>query len=374
MKFSEVKSMKYIVKGLMIGTIAMKITMMPTIGYTHIVFFLLLLSATLLIEEVNRKWQVLMIIIEIILTLYTHYTLGFTYEVFTILLFDSIYLGLTAGILPALIIIIWNKDIGLITSDILMFAMSSIIAYILKISKEKELYYRSILDGERRIRYDLEMAQNALVQSNKEIEHLTELKERNRIARDLHDNIGHSIAGILIQLQAAIKILYKNNDKAENILNGCVTRLQTSLETVRDTVHNMYNARKVSLDTIKEIINQYTYCRIDAVYEGDFSQIPTNYFKALNFVLKEALTNVSKHSDASKIQVNLSNTGKLLRMQIKDNGKGYSRVSGGIGIRIMRERIEHVDGFFSIDGSEGTLIVCVIPLRTENGYENSDCG
>lgn len=82
------------------------------------------------------------------------------------------------------------------------------------------------------------------------------------------------------------------------------------------------------------------------VYDGDFSQIPTNYFNVLTFVLKEALTNVSKHSGASNIHIHIANTGKLLRMQIKDNGKGYRDVSGGVGIRIMRERIEQLDGFF----------------------------
>lgn len=65
MRLSEVSVMKYIVKGLIIGTIAMKITMIPMIGYTHIVFFfLLILSATLLIDEVNRKWQIVMMMIE----------------------------------------------------------------------------------------------------------------------------------------------------------------------------------------------------------------------------------------------------------------------------------------------------------------------
>jgi len=373
MRLSEVSVMKYIVKGLIIGTIAMKITMIPMIGYTHIVFFLLILSATLLIDEVNRKWQIVMMMIESMLSLYVYYVLGFSYEVFAILLFDSIYLGLVAGILPALIMVIWHKNIELMTNDILLFGMSSITAYLLKKSKESELHHRSILDGERRVRYDLEMVQNALIQSNKEIESLTEVKERDRIARDLHDTIGHSIAGILIQLQAAIKILHTNNLKAENILDNCVTRLQASLETVRDTVHNMYHAKKVSLNTIKDIIKQYTYCPIDVVYDGDFSQIPTNYFNVLTFVLKEALTNVSKHSGASNIHIHIANTGKLLRMQIKDNGKGYRDVSGGVGIRIMRERIEQLDGFFNIDGSKGTLIVCVIPIRMENEHENYDC-
>lgn len=189
------------------------------------------------------------------LSLYVYYVLGFSYEVFAILLFDSIYLGLVAGILPALIMVIWHKkNIELMTNDILLFGMSSITAYLLKKSKESELHHRSILDGERRVRYDLEMVQNALIQSNKEIESLTEVKERDRIARDLHDTIGHSIAGILIQLQAAIKILHTNNLKAENILDNCVTRLQASLETVRDTVHNMYHAKKKLVLTPSKIL------------------------------------------------------------------------------------------------------------------------
>ncbi|QUI22943.1 sensor histidine kinase [Vallitalea pronyensis] len=363
--------MKYMVKALIIGSIAFEMAQV-SITSMDIIFFLLLITVTLSMEEVGRKWQTLIFLFECIMMIYMYEGLGFSSTVLTLMIFDSLYFGFYVGLLPVLYMMLTGLPMFSMMHHMLLFVMTGATAYVLKRSKAKEIRDRSILDNERRVRYDLEVVQHALIQSNKEIERLTEVKERNRIARDLHDNIGHSMAGMLMQLQAAIKILHTNKPKAEGMLYGCVTKLQTSLETIRDTVHNMYHVKRVTMDTLKRIIDQYTYCTIDATYGGNFLHIPENHFKVLSFVLKEALTNVSKHSGASHVQVHMTNTGKLLRMQIKDNGKGYQGTAGGVGLRIMRERIEQLDGYFSIDGENGTRIVCVIPVRTENEHENYD--
>ncbi|HBG38890.1 MAG TPA: sensor histidine kinase, partial [Clostridiaceae bacterium] len=78
------------------------------------------------------------------------------------------------------------------------FGLSMMYGYIMKLFNNREKTFKKSFDYERQLRYELESTKARLLNSEKEIEHITEIRERNRIARELHDNIGHSMAGILM--------------------------------------------------------------------------------------------------------------------------------------------------------------------------------
>lgn len=354
--------MRTIVKGIIFASIASNIILKPTIQYKEVIFLLLIISITLLVGEFGRKWQILFMSLETIMVLYGYFALDFTLELMSILIFDAIYLKLYFVFIFIGGVMLWIWELAPLAHHFIALSLCGITAYMLRASKESSLKYRGILDDERRMRYDLETVKNALIQSNQEIERLTEVKERNRIARDLHDTIGHSLAGIVIQLQAALKISDRDSDKSRSMLNQCVERLQSSLETVRNTVHNMYSRDKIGIDHIQEIVTNYKYCKVDASYSGDFTQVPTNCMEAFTYILKEALTNITKHSGASRIEITISTNSKIMRMLIHDNGKGFEVIGQGLGIRSMQDRIHNFNGILSIDGKQGTRIVCTIPL------------
>lgn len=354
--------MRYIIKGIILIAIAAQIVLKSTIRYNEVVLLLLIISITLLVSEFDRKWQTFLMSLEIGLVLYGCFELGFSYELISLLVFDILYLKLYYFVIVLGGVALFTSELSPLLHNLSIVSLSGITAYILRKNKDRSIQYREILDDERRMRYDLETVKNALILSNQEIERLTQVKERNRIARDLHDTIGHSLAGIVIQLQAAIKISDRDPEKSRSILGQCVERLQIALETIRNTVHNMYSRDEIGIESIQEIVSNYKYCKVDATYQGDFTGIQSKHMEAFTFILKEALTNVTKHSSASRIEISLTTNNKLLRLQIHDNGKGFGMIREGLGIRSMQDRIHHLNGIMSIDGTQGTLIVCTIPI------------
>lgn len=365
--------MKNISKGLIILFCIISIIQTKWIDYMDITIMLLIISTTVLIDGINKMGRVVVLLIETILVGYAFVMGGFSCLILCILLFDAIYIQLPILVISIPVFILFKLD-SLITLPIaywLSFFLAGIVAYLLRKEETKQNYYNEILDNERRMRYDLEITKNELILSNETIEKLTEAKERNRIARDLHDTIGHSMAGILIQLQAVQRVIRKDSQKTEVIIDRCVKNLQSSLGTIRDTVHNMYHTEKLGIDYIKKIVKEYTYCKVEFQYNGDFSKCSTKHLETFTYILKEALTNASKYSEATQIYIELTLNEKLIRLAIKDNGIGCQVIKEGLGLRSMKDRIRNIGGTIAIDGSHGMIIVCTIPQYEERCNEDS---
>jgi signal transduction histidine kinase len=151
--------------------------------------------------------------------------------------FDLMYQRVYLLVLPVLILGIFLSIQLSYPWLILLMAICTIHAFTLDKALQNKGAYQLRLDEERRLRYDLENAKNKLLHASKEIAHLTEVSERNRIARDIHDNAGHSIAGVLFQLQAAEKLLLKDQKKAEEIIKKSIRSLGEALSLLRETVY-----------------------------------------------------------------------------------------------------------------------------------------
>lgn len=248
-----------------------------------------------------------------------------------------------------------------------IFSMISalLIGYIIGRKETNEENYMRLLDGERNLRYNLERAQIELVQSKKEIEQLTEIRERNRIAHEIHDNIGHSIAGVIFQLEAALRILNKDLPKSEEILKLCSEKLAEALELTRNTVYNIRVVKKTGVSYLEDLINNFNFCKITFDYSGDFSKVTAYHMKIIEANLREALTNAAKYSKAENIQLKLDVRSKNLRMFYKDDGVGCDNIKENLGLSGMRERVKEAGGILSIDGKEGFLIVCNLPIQGE---------
>jgi signal transduction histidine kinase len=240
-----------------------------------------------------------------------------------------------------------------------------LVGYILGTKDKNENKHISLLDDERRLRYNLERTQNELIKSRKEIEQLTEIRERNRIAHEVHDNIGHSIAGVIFQLEAAARLLRKDLEKSESILRLCSQKLSEALELTRNTVYNIRVIKKTGVAYLEEIINNFKFCKITFEYSGDFSRVTAFHMKILEANLMEALTNAAKYSRAQNIQIRLDVGGKNIRMYYKDDGIGCDNIKESLGLIGMRERVKEAGGIISIDGKDGFLIVCNLPIKGE---------
>jgi signal transduction histidine kinase len=228
--------------------------------------------------------------------------------------------------------------------------------------KEKISSFKETYDNERRYRYELEAVKQRLLNSAKETAYIAEIRERNRIAREIHDTVGHSIAGILIQLQAAQKLRHRDEEKSDELLTNSIERLSDTLNVMRNTVHNIRPGNTMGVEYIKSIINNFNYCPVDFKYTGDFNSLPANVLETISTDIKESLTNAYKYSRATAIEVKIDIDESHARVYIKDNGEGCPNLKEGFGLMGIRERIKNLGGTVSFSGENGFVIVYVIPI------------
>jgi len=353
---------KYIVKTAIFISIVLGFIYSAEVNVVELVLFLALLTAAVFTDTNSKIIKMIALSVECIILYFIGVHTEFLYMGILVLVFDSIYTKHYYFGAAAVFHIIYFQLYLREYQYWLIILFAGTIAYALKNETDKQEKYHGILDNERRTKYELELAQAKLIKSNKEVEKLAEAKERNRIARDVHDNVGHSIAGILIKLQATKKVLDKDTDKGNEMIDECVVHLKDSLEVLRDTVHNIYRHEKHGTDYIKSIVDEYKYCESQIKISGQYKNCTERTFSALSFVLKEALTNTAKHSKATKINVELKGEDFMVYMMIIDNGKGCSEIKESLGIRSMRDRVRGLNGKLKIDGSDGMKITCDIPL------------
>ncbi len=252
---------------------------------------------------------------------------------------------------------------------IFFYILVGLCSYVMKQKEDNKKYYLHSLDTERKLRYELENTKRQLIKNSQDIERLTEIKERNRIARNIHDNIGHDIAGVLFQLQGANKILSKEPKKVQQILTICCEKLSNSLNMIRNTVYNIKPSIEINEDLLKDIVNKFIFCPIDFVIEGNLNQIAPSIFEIIMTNLKEVLTNASKHSSASLIKIKIETNANFLRFYYHDNGKGCLKIKDGLGLSGMKSRIKNVNGMINIDGQNGFTIIIVVPLNQTNIFK-----
>jgi signal transduction histidine kinase len=289
--------------------------------------------------------------------------------------YDIFYKKLYIGLIPLLIGGLYYLKLDYIPIFLLMVGISSIFGYLRGVLEERERIFLESYDKERRYRYELEEAKAKLMNSSLEVVHVAEIKERNRIAREIHDNVGHSVAGILMQLQASYKLSGKDDKKANELLKKSIDELSNSLTILRDTVHNIKPLESMGIEYIKSVINNFRYCTVDFKCSGDFNNLSANLLQIIHTNIKEALTNISKHSKATRVDITIDINERFVRLFIKDNGVGCGKVMEGLGISGMKERVNNIGGSISISSEDGFLIVCVIPRELKEGvgiFEDSN--
>lgn len=189
------------------------------------------------------------------------------------------------------------------------------------------------------------------------------LRERNRIAREIHDNVGHLLSRTILLTGAAKTV---NQDKnMESLLEGLDTSLNSAMNSIRSSVHNLHDESETLREITEGIIKDFKNCTM----EYDMSEIIPNKIKyCFAAIIKEALSNVIKHSNATAVKIVLREHPALYQLCIEDNGKGYSEKeadSKGIGLKNMQERVTSLGGTLQINGKNGFRIFAVIPKQQD---------
>lgn len=193
------------------------------------------------------------------------------------------------------------------------------------------------------------------------------LKERNRIAREIHDNVGHLLTRSILQM-GAIKTI-NTNEMLTPLLNSLHETLNTAMTSIRNSVHDLHNESMDLHCVIQEMIDNVTTFSIQLDYDMDDS-IPKNIKYCFITIIKEAINNTLKHSNATKMQILVQEHPAFYQLLIQDNGTNCSKqLSDGIGLTNMKDRVKTLHGNIKISNNEGFKILISIIKSDERSTE-----
>lgn len=209
-----------------------------------------------------------------------------------------------------------------------------------------------------------EQLEGQLEDANKRISQLVVFEERQRIARDLHDTLGQKLSLIGLKSDLAGKLIERDNESAKKEINDIHQTARIALKEVRELVEDM---RGVKLkDEIIHIENILKAGQIEFTLKGNptLSNIPLLVENVISMCLKEAVTNIVKHSQATTCTVLIEQLFDEVLVKVQDNGIGIpdkSDFSQGHGLLGMKERLEFVNGSLDIQSANGTTLTMRVP-------------
>jgi signal transduction histidine kinase len=234
------------------------------------------------------------------------------------------------------------------------------------------LLLTNALLAERQSREKLAIAHQQLRQYALRVEDQATLQERNRIAREIHDALGHLLTAQSIQLENALVFVESNLDKAKVFLEEAKQLGRNALAEVRQSVSTLRSdpMQGKSLDLAIALLIADFQRQTNMTPEYTLSvatPLSTEMRTTVYRIIQEALTNISKHSQADEVRIKLRATAHSLYLTIEDNGRGFNPYQNttGFGIQGMRERTLALGGQFQIvsEPKAGCRITAVFPCR-----------
>lgn len=238
--------------------------------------------------------------------------------------------------------------------------------------KRRTFNYRKRLDEYHRLRDEIaekqlvleELNHNLLEKQDYEI-HVATLRERNRIARELHDSIGHVLTSALLQT-GAIRTVVTNED-AKLQLHTLQNSLSSGMEQVRSSIHDLHEDSIDLHEEILEITSNFRFCPVEVLY--NINQTPAKPYRyALLAIIKEALSNAAKHTNATEIRITLIEHPVIYQMTIRDNGSLMQKEqlinvqkTEGMGLQGIKKRVDSLNGHCVFRFSKGFEIFVSLP-------------
>lgn len=219
--------------------------------------------------------------------------------------------------------------------------------------------FTRIASSERDARASLAEANRLLLQNAAQVEELAVTRERNRLAREIHDSLGHYLTVVNVQIGAAQAIFDQDNKRALDHLAKAQTLTQEGLAEVRRSVAALRASPTESRplpEALTKLAAQWkgTGMAVDFSVSGSVRQLSPQAELTLYRSAQEALTNVSKHGQANKVKVTLTyNASKTVLLRVEDDGVGSNGSDSGFGLLGVRERAQQLGGKVQINTARG---------------------
>lgn len=273
-----------------------------------------------------------------------------------------------AAVIPLVCRLVWDvMDTGLLCAAALALLAAMLGVRSGEVSRRRSELIRT-RDSGTEIVLTLQQKNSELIRKQDNEVNIATLKERNRIAREIHDNVGHLLSRALLQSGALLAVTdseqmplqYAQTAALKETLSSAMNSIRESVHGLRDDSIDLHHAVGEAVEAVKS--------RFRIITDLDFSEkMPPNIKLCMIAVVKEALSNAVKHSSGDTIHIVIREHPALYQLCVTDNGKAAQiRANTGMGLNNMRERTEALGGIFRADTSDGFRIFISIRRQTED--------
>lgn len=258
---------------------------------------------------------------------------------------------------------------------VLLMAFAVMLSYFTELLLGYQMKLHSMRDASMEHDMLMEQMNHQLIEKqNAQIYNAT-LKERNRIAREIHDNVGHMITRSILQV-GAIGVI-NTDEKLKAPIADLKSTLDTAMDSMRKSVHDLYDESvdlRQALAKLKPTDSAFAFS-LEYDCEND---VPRDVKYAFIAIAKEAVNNAVKHSNGDEIRIIVREHPAFYQLEIMDNGTSADerRLSGetgdGIGIKNIKERVAAIGGTMRIKADDGFRIFVTLMKKKGTGHENSN--
>jgi two-component system sensor histidine kinase DesK len=202
-----------------------------------------------------------------------------------------------------------------------------------------------------------------LHRANEEIEHLAKVAERERIARDLHDVLGHTLSVITLKAELAGKLMERDRERAGKEIREVEQISRQAQSDVRDAIRG-YRTKGLAAELAQAKATLETAGLSVQCDAATTVKLPAMQESVLSLAVREAVTNVVRHARARNCRLRIEQNNGSCRLEIQDDGLG-ARSEEGNGLRGMRERVEMLGGTLQRSHDQGTTLTITLPLKDQ---------
>lgn len=222
----------------------------------------------------------------------------------------------------------------------------------------KQEYYQ-LQDYTKERALHLEHKNHELMEKQDYEVRLATLTERNRIAREIHDNVGHLLTRSILQV-GAMQVIYAKDKELTQELASVKSTLSDAMDSIRSSVHDLHEESIDLKIQLYSLIEAFHFCPIKLVYES--VEMPVKLKYCIIAIVREALSNIAKHSNATEAAITVLEHPALYQLIIKDNGTLKNQIDqNGIGLQNMKDRVEAFRGILRTERDNGFKIFISIP-------------
>lgn len=217
---------------------------------------------------------------------------------------------------------------------------------------------RAQKENQERLYEELRTTHEALKQSTNKLEELAAVEERNRIAGELHDTLGHDMTGLIMQLEMTAHYIESKPQAAAELLGQSKESAREALRKVRNAVQTLQGAEDADM---KRLIRRFSNQTGIAIQDRLTDDLPLGTARVLYRVIQEALTNTARHSNATAVHIDLEDKGAAYVLSIQDNGSTSESIQEGFGLQNMKRRIGEAGGRMNWTHDKGFRIDITLP-------------